>query len=86
MKKGLVLTLVLTLGLGAMVGCISNNRTVSADISKEEMEVINVLKSIEASIHEENKIKTMEAEENIVRLLHELSDIKELERINQENN
>ena len=79
MKKGLVLGLVLTLGLGAMVGCTSNNRTATVEISKEEMEVIKVLKDIKSSIDKQNKLKAMEAEEKVAHLLKELSSVENQE-------
>lgn len=79
MKKGLVLGLVLTLGLGAMVGCTSNNRTVSAEISKEEMEVIKVLKDIKNSIDKQNQLEEMKAKQEVALLLKELSSVEEQE-------
>lgn len=79
MKKGLVLGLILTLGLGAMVGCTSNNKTATAEISKEEMEIIKVLKDIKNSIDKQNQLEEMKAKQEVVRLLKELSSVEKQE-------
>ena len=83
MKKGLAFTLVLTLGLGAMVGCASNNKTTNvaecSEIAKEEMEVIKVLKDIKSSIDKQNQLEEMKAKQEVVRLLKELSSVEEQE-------
>lgn len=83
MKKGLAFTLVLTLGLGAMVGCASNNKTTNvaecSEIAKEEMEVIKVLKDIKSSIDKQNQLEEMKAKQEVVRLLKELSSVEKQE-------